>query len=230
MTAFRAVALVELDRFDEALLLAEAARATSPADDLLAQITWRQAIASAYVRTGRWTEAEPFALEGVDLARPTEAPVLPRRVAARTCRSEGRGRRSRSRGIARRGGARAPAGEGQCGAHPAVGLAPAARRDGSRGSSRHGACSPGPQQFGGQPGRHHLPARRLPKPLTTGIVVAVSITIAASAMIRLVEIIARCICFTPFRAFAAARVEGGPNGSVTGRQRAAHEHAALDNG
>ena len=74
MTAFRAVALVELDRFDEALLLVEAARATSPTDDLLAQITWRQAIASAYVRTGRWTEAEPFALEGVELARPTEAP------------------------------------------------------------------------------------------------------------------------------------------------------------
>ena len=31
----------------------------SPDDDLLAQITWRQAIASAYVRYGAWTEAEP---------------------------------------------------------------------------------------------------------------------------------------------------------------------------
>lgn len=62
------------------------------------------------------------------------------------------------------------------------------------------------------------------------MVVAVRITIAASATIRLVEIIARFICFTPFRAFAAASVERGSNGSVTGRQRLAHEHAALDNG
>jgi tetratricopeptide (TPR) repeat protein len=73
LTAFRASALVQLARFDEALLLAETARATSPADDLLAQITWRQAISSAYARTGRWAEAEPFALDGVGLARPTEA-------------------------------------------------------------------------------------------------------------------------------------------------------------
>jgi len=74
MTALRATALVELDRLDEALLLAEAARAIAPADDLFAQITWRQAISRAHVRAGRWPEAEPFALEGVDLARPTEAP------------------------------------------------------------------------------------------------------------------------------------------------------------
>ena len=74
LTAFRAVALVELDRFDEALRLADAARAASPDDDLLAQITWRQAISRAYVRTGRWAEAELYALEGVELARPTEAP------------------------------------------------------------------------------------------------------------------------------------------------------------
>ena len=55
----------------------------------------------------------------------------------------------------------------------------------------------------------------LPKPLTTGMVVAVSITSAASATIRLVEVIARFMCFTSSRAFAAARLEGGANGSVT---------------
>lgn len=86
------------------------------------------------------------------------------------------------------------------------------------------------QQVGGHPAGITCRSPSLPKPLTTGMVVAVSTTIAASARIRLVEIVARFICFTPFRAFAAASVEGGSNGPVTGRQRLAHEHAALDNG
>ncbi len=96
--------------------------------------------------------------------------------------------------------------------------------------SRHSACAAEPQQVGGHPDGITCLSPPVPKPLTTGIVVAVSSTIAASARIRLVEIVARFICFTPFRAFAAARVGEGPNGSVTGRQRHAHEQAALDNG
>ena len=74
MTAFRAVALVELDRFDEALVLAEAARATSP-DGRPARPDHLAPGDRERLRPhGRWTEAEPFALEGVDMARPTEAP------------------------------------------------------------------------------------------------------------------------------------------------------------
>ena len=48
---------------------------------------------------------------------------------------------------------------------------------------------------------------------TRGIVVAVRITIAANAISRNVEIIARCIVFH-LLSCAAARLGAGPNGSV----------------
>jgi tetratricopeptide (TPR) repeat protein len=73
-TGVRAVALVELDRIGEAITLAEVARAAAPTDDLLAQITWRQAIARAYARVGRPDEAHQIAVDALDLARPTDAP------------------------------------------------------------------------------------------------------------------------------------------------------------
>ena len=74
LAAFRAVVLVELGRIDEAIVLATAAGAAAPADDLISQITWRQAIARAYARIGQPDEAEHIAVEAVDLARTTEAP------------------------------------------------------------------------------------------------------------------------------------------------------------
>ena len=73
-TSLRAAVLVDLDRIEEALTSAEIARQVAPVDDLLAQITWRQAMARAYARAGRAGEAEQFAVDALDLARDTDAP------------------------------------------------------------------------------------------------------------------------------------------------------------
>ena len=72
----RAAALADDRRFDEAIDLAESARAAAPADELSAQIGWRSVLARSLVSKGDRSDAERYGAEAVGLARTTEAPCF----------------------------------------------------------------------------------------------------------------------------------------------------------
>jgi DNA-binding SARP family transcriptional activator len=60
-------------RYDEATRFAEISRTIAPADELLAQVLWRGALAKALARRCDFGDAEPLARQAVSLVEPTEA-------------------------------------------------------------------------------------------------------------------------------------------------------------